>query len=192
MQARMHYKLIIHNEYGILNLHLLLWVHVMKTDLKRQNFNITPEQESEIEHLKNTINASSAKDAILWAVHLLNILAHEVMLGGTICVEKKDGEKERVLIPELERSTGSEWTYLVARPHPWRRQLYVKGRKLPAYTVWTDIVTNNMSIQETADNWDLPIAAIEEITKYCKENLDLLKIEADEEKQRLMAQGVAV
>lgn len=24
------------------------------------------------------------------------------------------------------------WQYLIARPHPWRKQLYIKGRKLLA------------------------------------------------------------
>ncbi|WP_199249571.1 hypothetical protein [[Phormidium] sp. ETS-05] len=32
------------------------------------------------------------------------------------------------------------WQYLVERPHPWRRQLYIKGRKLLASTVWQDTI----------------------------------------------------
>ena len=43
----------------------------MKTELKRQNFNITPEQEAEISWLKDAIAASSVKDAILWAVRVI-------------------------------------------------------------------------------------------------------------------------
>jgi hypothetical protein len=32
------------------------------------------------------------------------------------------------------------WQFLVARPHPWRKQLAIKGRKLLAGTLWRDMI----------------------------------------------------
>ncbi|MBD2490563.1 hypothetical protein [Aulosira sp. FACHB-615] len=82
------------------------------------------------------------------------------------------------------------WQYLVARPHSWRKQLYIKGRKLLASTVWQDMMVNQMSPEEAAENWDLPISAIYEAISYCESHQELLKLESDEERHRLEAKGV--
>ena len=85
-----------------------------------------------------------------------------------------------------------QWQYLVSRPHAWRKQLYVKGRKLLASTVWQDMVTNQLSPEQTAENWELPLPAIYEAVQYCESHQDLLKLEADEERYRLEVKGVAL
>ena len=84
-----------------------------------------------------------------------------------------------------------DWQYLAKRNHPWRKQLYVKGQKLLASTVWQDMITNGMSVDEAADNWDFPLDAIDEIVRYCESHQDLLKLEADEEHYLLVAKGVS-
>ena len=87
--------------------------------------------------------------------------------------------------PEIEN-----WQYLVARPHAWRKQLYIKGRKLLASTIWRDMTANQMSPEQAAENWDLPLSAIYEAIDYCENHQELLKLEADEERYRLEAKGV--
>jgi hypothetical protein len=84
------------------------------------------------------------------------------------------------------------WHYLVTRPHPWRKQLYIKGHKLLASTVWQDTLTNQLSPEQTAENWDLPISVIYEVMQYCESHQELLKLEADEERYRLQAKGVVL
>jgi hypothetical protein len=84
------------------------------------------------------------------------------------------------------------WQFLVARPHSWRQQLYVKGRKLLASTLWQDMVTNQMTAEQAADNWSLPLAAIHEAIYYCETHQDLLMLEAEEERCRLQEQGVVL
>jgi uncharacterized protein (DUF433 family) len=83
------------------------------------------------------------------------------------------------------------WQFLVARPHPWRKQLAIKGRKLLAGTLWRDMIANDMTPEQAADNWDLPLTAIQEAIRYCEAHQDLLRLEADEEKYRLQEQGVS-
>ncbi|BAZ28174.1 hypothetical protein NIES4074_06050 [Cylindrospermum sp. NIES-4074] len=82
-----------------------------------------------------------------------------------------------------------DWQYLVSRTHPWRRQLYIKGRKLLASTIWQDMIANEMSLEQVAENWDLPLAAIYEVINYCESHQELLKLEADEERYRLEIKG---
>ncbi|MBL1208730.1 MAG: hypothetical protein FWJ34_03050 [Geminocystis sp. GBBB08] len=96
----------------------------------------------------------------------------------------------RLLIPELESNSNEDWLYLVQRPHEWRKQLYIKGRKLLASTVWQDLIINEMSKEEAADNWNLPIAVIEEVISYGETYQDLIKLEAEEEAYRLKEKGV--
>ena len=96
------------------------------------------------------------------------------------------------LIQSLQSSVEvADWQYLVKRSHPWRRQLYIKGRKLLASTIWQDILSNQMSNEEAAENWDLPLDAIYEVIRYCESHQELLKLEADEEQYRLTTKGVS-
>ena len=107
---------------------------------KRQNFDVTPEQDAEILRLRDALGASSAKDALLRAVRITSLLARETREGKVIFLRHPGGESERWVIPELEPLPVPEWKYLVGRDHPWRRQLYVKGRRLPAAQVWMDMI----------------------------------------------------
>ncbi|MEC4896206.1 MAG: hypothetical protein SAL07_24480 [Oscillatoria sp. PMC 1051.18] len=97
------------------------------------------------------------------------------------------------VIQSLQNSPQIEdWQYLVSRPHPWRKQLYIKGHKLLASTVWQDMITNQLSPEQAVENWDLPLAAIYEVIQYCESHQELLKLEADEERYRLEVKGVSI
>ncbi len=91
---------------------------------------------------------------------------------------------------ELKRET--QWQYLEKRPHPWRQQLCFKGRRLKAFDVWSDMIVNDMTPQEAAFNWELPLDAIEEAIEYCQTHQDLLRREAEEERRRLEAKGISL
>jgi len=84
------------------------------------------------------------------------------------------------------------WTHLVPIPHPWRKGLYIKGRKLSAATVWTAMMVNSLSREDAADNWNLPVDAIDEIIEYCESNKKLIQRESAEEGRRLALRGIKV
>lgn len=88
--------------------------------------------------------------------------------------------------------TTTKWQYLEQRPHPWQQQLYIKERKLKAFTLWVNMNVNHLTPSEAAHNWDLPLAAIEEVIEYCQSHTELLKREAEEERRRLEAKGVSL
>ncbi len=162
----------------------------MNADLKRQNFNISPEQDAELAWLQETLGSASAKEVILRALRLLATLVREARRGNAFFLGSEEGRMTRLLIPELEPVGAETWKYLVARPHPWRRQLHVKGRRLSASTVCRDMQANGMSTAQAAHNWDLPEEAIEEILRYCQVHQGLLALEAEEEKVQLESRGV--
>ena len=86
----------------------------------------------------------------------------------------------------------TNWQYLEKRPHPWRQQLHIKGRRLTAFGVWMDMQVNDMTTAEAAENWDLPLAAVQEAIEYCETHRDLLRYEAEEERRRLEAKGICL
>ncbi|MGL5832194.1 MAG: hypothetical protein ACRC1Z_03065 [Waterburya sp.] len=86
----------------------------------------------------------------------------------------------------------TQWQYLEQRPCSWREQLYIKGSKLRARNVWSDMIVNQWSVEETAYNWDLPVETVKEAIEYCQANQELLAQEADEERLYLEQHGVKV
>lgn len=166
----------------------------MSPSVKRQNFDVTPEQEAEIASLQSVLGASSVKETILKAVRLSLVLANEVKKGRRIGFvdPRQTGHLTEVILPELETTTSTGWTYLIERPHSWKRQLFVKGRRTTAAQIWLDMQANGMNVKDAAENWDLPVDAIDEIVRYCDQQRDLIRLEAQEERMYLEAGGVTV
>ena len=154
------------------------------SSLKRQNFNVTPEEEAQLQLLRETLGTASIKDALLRATRVLLTLTQEVHEGKRIYSTDRNGNQTRLLLPDMEAAQ-SAWRYLTVRPHSWNRQLYVKGRRLTAANVWYDMLANGRSPQETAENWELPLDAVQEIVRYCESDRELIGMEADEEKHIL-------
>ena len=88
-------------------------------------------------------------------------------------------------------SPTNQWQYLEPRPHPWRRQLYLKGKRIKASVIYSDMIVNKETLEQAADNWDLPLAAIAEIIEYCETHQELLKQEAATERQ-IVLEGVTI
>ncbi len=86
----------------------------------------------------------------------------------------------------------TQWQYLESRPQSWRKQLYIKETRIRASVIYSDMKVNQETPEETADNWDLPLAAIEEIIEYCENNQELLKQEAREEGNYLEERGISL
>jgi uncharacterized protein (DUF433 family) len=86
--------------------------------------------------------------------------------------------------------TTTQWQYLEQRPHSWRKQLYLKGRRLKAFTVWMDMLVNNLTPEEVAENKELPLAAVIEAIEYCETHQDLLEKEALDERRYLEERGI--
>lgn len=160
---------------------------------KRENFDVSPEQEADIDCLQELIQAPSRKDAILTAVRLTLLLATESRQGNQFYLASAGSQNfRRLMMAGIETPHLQKWLYLVEQAHPWKRQLFVKGRKLTAATVWSGMLVNNMSREQAADNWSLPIEAINEICTYCEENKALLEMEAEEELRRLEQKGIDI
>ena len=92
---------------------------------------------------------------------------------------------EEPVIAGLE-ALGQEWTWLVRRDHPWRRQLWIKGRNLTAGDLARTAAIEGWSPEDIARQYDLPVEAVLEAQRYAETARDL--IEAEEAENRIVAQ----
>lgn len=98
-----------------------------------------------------------------------------------------------IIVRSLKQDSRCEsWSYLEPRVESWRKQLYIKDRKLPASVVWSSMLTESMTPEETADNWDLPIEAVHEAIRYCETHKELLTQEAEAERSSIEGRGISL
>jgi hypothetical protein len=84
------------------------------------------------------------------------------------------------------------WNHLIARPHPWRRQLSLKDRKMTVGQLVSHIRANRYSPEKASENLELPLEAIQEALAYYEGNRELIQREAAKERRLLAECGVAL
>ena len=86
----------------------------------------------------------------------------------------------------------TQWQYLEERSDSWRKQLYIKGKKLTAFGLWSDMMVNSETPEEAAENWDVPLAAVLEVIEYCQTYQQLIAEEANSERRYLEERGIPI
>jgi uncharacterized protein (DUF433 family) len=94
--------------------------------------------------------------------------------------------------PALSLSADGGYEYLVVRPHPWRRQLYLKGRNLTVGQLVAKMNANKLTTEEAADDFDLPLPQVREALAYYETHRELVDQEFQEERRLLEARGYDV
>lgn len=77
-----------------------------------------------------------------------------------------------------DETASPPYRHLVRRAHPWRQQLYVKGRNLTVRQLVGTIQANALTEDQAARDLDLPVEAIREALAYYAENVELIDLEA--------------
>jgi uncharacterized protein (DUF433 family) len=99
--------------------------------------------------------------------------------------------EERIERRELREVAVEPWQYLVRRQHPWRQQLYVKGRNLTARQLVGSMKANQLDEEAAAADYRLSVEAVREALAYVEKNRELLETEAEIERLMLKRGGVA-
>ena len=89
----------------------------------------------------------------------------------------------------LEQAKPLPWKHLERRPHKWRRQLYVKGRNMTARQLAGGVLSNKMTPEEGARDYDLPVEAVREALAYVEKEKDLVEYEVMFEQHCLSKEG---
>jgi uncharacterized protein (DUF433 family) len=99
--------------------------------------------------------------------------------------------EERIDRREMREVAVEPWQYLVRRQHPWRKQLYVKGRNMTARQLVGSMKANQLDEQAAAADNHVPVEAVREALAYVESNRELLETEAEIERLMLKRGGVA-
>jgi hypothetical protein len=110
-----------------------------------------------------------------------------VPLPAAFFLSREARERRR----DMRETPVEPWQYLVSRQHPWRKQLYVKGRNMTARQLVGAIKANGFDEAKASDNFKLPVEAIREALAYVEQNRELLETEAEIERLMLKRGGVA-
>lgn len=99
--------------------------------------------------------------------------------------------EERIDRKEMREAAVEPWQHLVRRQHPWRKQLYLKGRNMTARQLVGSMKANELDEAATAADYRLPVEAVREALAYVERNQELLETEAEIERLMLKRGGVA-
>jgi len=127
-------------------------------------------------------------DAVTTALETFQWVVEARARGKRVIATDADmlpGAYEEPVIAGLE-SLGQRWTWLVSREHPWRRQLWIKGRSIAAGDLARTVGIEGWTPEEAAREFDLPVDAILEAQRYAEVHRDL--IAAEEAENRIAAQ----
>jgi uncharacterized protein (DUF433 family) len=72
--------------------------------------------------------------------------------------------------PFIMSETPREWKYLERRPGSSYQQLCIKGKRIWAWTLYCQFMNKNepRMAQELADDWGIPLEAVQEAIAYCQ------------------------
>ncbi len=142
-----------------------------------------------VKQLADRFYRGVTNDAVLAALAVFNWMLDQKRQGRRVIAVEEDALPPRfteAVLPGVDEVIGNDrWTWLVERPHPWRRQLWIKGRRIRAAELAGDMAANGWTTEETARQFDLPVDAILEAQRYVGANRELINAEIVEE-QRLV------
>lgn len=96
-----------------------------------------------------------------------------------------------LLVPARQAPLQREdYQYLTSRPHPWKKQLFLKGRNMSVQNLVYAMRKEKMTPAEVARDFDLPVDAVLEALHYYEHHQQLIELEALEEKRRLKEKGL--
>lgn len=76
------------------------------------------------------------------------------------------------------------YNYLEARPHRWRRQLSISGRRLTVGQLLGQMRANGWDAEQTAAAFDVPLGAVLEAIDYGTRFADIISADDAEERRR--------
>jgi uncharacterized protein (DUF433 family) len=97
--------------------------------------------------------------------------------------------RSQVKLLAMSMETAASYHYLEARPHPWRKILWLKGRHMHVWHVVATMLREEETPEETAKNFGLPVEAVHEALNYYQRNKALVDAETAEEGRRLRIKG---
>jgi uncharacterized protein (DUF433 family) len=154
---------------------------------KRWQIDLRPEDESALLRARRALGADGDSETGRALLGLFSKLAAAIESGAVISFLPGDDPRAVDALPDITSALRPEARYrwLVAAPHPWRKQLSIKGRRLTAGQLVSWMEANGDSVEDAAADWDLPVEAVAEALEYVARNRELVEAEFAEDRRRV-------
>jgi len=88
--------------------------------------------------------------------------------------------------------TPREWKYLERRPGSSYQQLCIKGKRIWAWTLYCEFMSEKESRtpEQLAEDWNVPLNAVEEAIAYCQS--DPPELREDHRKDAILAEATGM
>src|ERR1041385_4185381 len=92
----------------------------------------------------------------------------------------------------MNNPTSTTWKHLAPNPKSAYKQLFIKGRRIRARTLYGFFMSAEepMTPQEIADDYGLPLEAVQEAIAYCQSDPPELKEDFEREERIMEATGM--
>ncbi len=150
---------------------------------RRLSVDLPPETEVATRALADRYFRGVTTDVIRASLSLLAWVIEARRSGKrVIAVGREDipDRFEEPVFPGIEELLLGDPTWLVQRPHPWRRQPWIKGRRVTAGDLARTIEMEEWTPEQAATEFDLPIEAVLEAQTYLADHRDLVLAEERE------------
>src|SRR6266404_7440437 len=89
-------------------------------------------------------------------------------------------------------SITTTWKYLAPNPKSAYRQLFLRGRRIRARTLYGMYMNADspFTAEEIANEYDLPVEAVKEAIAYCQTNPPEIKEDFEREERKMAATGM--
>lgn len=129
----------------------------------------------------------ATSDAVVAAFGAFRWMLDQKRQGKRVIAVDPEALPERYGEPVLpgvdEALANDRWMWLIEQPHSWRRQLWIKGRRMTAVQLVGHMQGSDWTPEETARQFRLPVDAVLEAQRYVGANADLVEAEAIEEER---------
>lgn len=163
----------------------------------RVQLDLSPDQMVLVNILEERLSTRSRADLVQEALGALLWFVTERRQGRKVV--SVDPAESRLLkhvvelaLPSVALQSPDLFEHLVARPHPWRKQLSLKGRNMTVGQLVATMQANHLTPEQASADLAVPLAQITEARRYAQIHRHLIAEEFAEEKRRLGASGVDV
>jgi hypothetical protein len=153
------------------------------TKRRRLSVDLPPETETATRRISEQYFRGVTTDAVRASLSLLAWVVDARRQGKRVLAVDADDLPQRFeepVVPGLEQHLRPRLDWLVERPHPWRRQLWVKGRRITAGDLGRTVEIEGWSPEQAAAEFGLPVEAVLEALSYLSSHRDLVIAEEQE------------
>lgn len=150
---------------------------------RRLSVDLPPEMETATRAVADRYFGGVVTDAIRASLSFLSWAIDAKHDGKRVVAVTRDqipARFEEPVFPGMEKQLAADWRWLVARPHAWRDQLWIKGRRMTAGDLARTIEIEHWTPERSAAEFDLPLEAVLEAQRYLAANRDLVIAEERE------------